>query len=91
VGSTVRRHVRAESRHRQIGRIDRDHRRGLSSGRSKTSGRKYAIIIKSKSTASIEIIDMTALRLFDLNLLVAFDALMAEGNVSHAARRVGIG
>jgi LysR family transcriptional activator of mexEF-oprN operon len=34
---------------------------------------------------------MTDLRLFDLNLLVAFDALMAEGSVSRAARRVGIG
>jgi DNA-binding transcriptional LysR family regulator len=34
---------------------------------------------------------MTDLRLFDLNLLVAFDALMAERNVTRAARRVGIG
>jgi LysR family transcriptional activator of mexEF-oprN operon len=34
---------------------------------------------------------MTDLRLFDLNLLVAFDALIAERNVTRAARRVGIG
>ena len=34
---------------------------------------------------------MTDLRLFDLNLLVAFDALVAERSVTHAARRVGIG
>src|SRR5258708_15979040 len=34
---------------------------------------------------------MTDLRLFDLNLLVAFDALGGEGSVSRAARRVGIG
>ena len=34
---------------------------------------------------------MTDLRLFDLNLLIAFDALMAERNVTLAARRVGIG
>jgi LysR family transcriptional regulator, mexEF-oprN operon transcriptional activator len=34
---------------------------------------------------------MTDLRLFDLNLLVAFDALMEERNVTRAARRVGIG
>src|SRR5262249_18825003 len=34
---------------------------------------------------------MTDLRLFDLNLLIAFDALMAERNVTRAARRVGIG
>jgi DNA-binding transcriptional LysR family regulator len=34
---------------------------------------------------------MTDLRLFDLNLLVAFDALMAERNVTRAAMRVGIG
>src|SRR3981081_4579566 len=34
---------------------------------------------------------MTDLRLFDLNLLVAFDALMAERNVTRAAHRVGIG
>jgi len=31
------------------------------------------------------VIDMTDLRLFDLNLLVAFDALMAERNVTRAA------
>jgi LysR family transcriptional regulator, mexEF-oprN operon transcriptional activator len=41
--------------------------------------------------ASIGTIDMTDLRLFDLNLLVAFDALMAERNVTRAATRVGIG
>ena len=34
---------------------------------------------------------MTDLRLFDLNLLVAFEALMEERNVTRAARRVGIG
>jgi LysR family transcriptional regulator, mexEF-oprN operon transcriptional activator len=34
---------------------------------------------------------MTDLRMFDLNLLVAFDALMAERNVTRAARRVGVG
>ena len=34
---------------------------------------------------------MTDLRLFDLNLLIAFDALMTERNVTLAARRVGIG
>jgi LysR family transcriptional regulator, mexEF-oprN operon transcriptional activator len=34
---------------------------------------------------------MTDLRLFDLNLLVAFDALVAERSVTRAARRVGIG
>jgi LysR family transcriptional activator of mexEF-oprN operon len=34
---------------------------------------------------------MTDLRLFDLNLLVAFDALMAERNVTRAAQRVRIG
>jgi|SRR5579872_433466 len=34
---------------------------------------------------------MTDLRLFDLNLLVAFDALAAERSVTGAARRVGIG
>jgi DNA-binding transcriptional LysR family regulator len=34
---------------------------------------------------------MTDLRRFDLNLLVAFDALIAERNVTRAARRVGIG
>jgi LysR family transcriptional regulator, mexEF-oprN operon transcriptional activator len=31
------------------------------------------------------------LRLFDLNLLVAFDAMMAERSVTRAARRIGIG
>jgi LysR family transcriptional activator of mexEF-oprN operon len=41
--------------------------------------------------ASIREIVMTDLRLFDLNLLVAFDALMAERNVTRAARRIGIG
>jgi len=34
---------------------------------------------------------MTDLRLFDLNLLVAFDALIAERNVTRAAQRIGIG
>lgn len=34
---------------------------------------------------------MTDLRMFDLNLLVAFDALMAERSVTRAARRVGLG
>jgi LysR family transcriptional activator of mexEF-oprN operon len=34
---------------------------------------------------------MTDLRLFDLNLMVAFEALMAERNVTRAAARVGIG
>jgi LysR family transcriptional activator of mexEF-oprN operon len=34
---------------------------------------------------------MTDLRLFDLNLLIAFDALMAERNVTRAAQRIGIG
>ncbi len=35
-------------------------------------------------------IDHFNLRSFDLNLLVAFDALMAEGNVTRAARRLKI-
>jgi LysR family transcriptional activator of mexEF-oprN operon len=34
---------------------------------------------------------MTDMRLFDLNLLILFDALMAERNVTRAAQRVGIG
>src|SRR5215831_17357325 len=34
---------------------------------------------------------MTDLRSFDLNLLVAFDALIAERNVTRAASRVGVG
>ncbi len=34
---------------------------------------------------------MTDLRLFDLNLLVAFEALIAERNVTRAAQRVGLG
>ena len=34
---------------------------------------------------------MTDLRLFDLNLLAAFDALMAERSVTWAASRIGIG
>ena len=34
---------------------------------------------------------MTDLRLFDLNLLIAFDALMEERNVTRASRRLGIG
>jgi DNA-binding transcriptional LysR family regulator len=34
---------------------------------------------------------MTDLRLFDLNLLIVFDALMAERNVTRAAQRIGIG
>jgi DNA-binding transcriptional LysR family regulator len=36
-------------------------------------------------------IDMVDLKLFDLNLLVALDALIIEGSVSGAARRIGIG
>ena len=36
-------------------------------------------------------IDMVDVRSFDLNLLVALDALIAERSVSGAARRVGIG
>jgi LysR family transcriptional regulator, mexEF-oprN operon transcriptional activator len=39
----------------------------------------------------MRIIDMTDLRLFDLNLLIAFDALLEERNVTRAARRVGVG
>src|SRR5258708_5143469 len=39
----------------------------------------------------MRVIDMTDLRLFDLNLLTAFDALMIERNVSRAAQRVCIG
>jgi LysR family transcriptional activator of mexEF-oprN operon len=34
---------------------------------------------------------MADLRLFDLNLLVAFDALVAERNVTRAAQRIGVG
>jgi DNA-binding transcriptional LysR family regulator len=34
---------------------------------------------------------MTDLRLFDLNLLVAFDALLTERSVTRAATRIGIG
>jgi DNA-binding transcriptional LysR family regulator len=34
---------------------------------------------------------MTDLRLFDLNLLVAFEALIAERNVTRAAQRIGLG
>ena len=44
-----------------------------------------------KSIVSIPCIGMTDLRFFDLNLLVAFEALMAERNVTRAARRVGTG
>ena len=33
---------------------------------------------------------MDDLRRFDLNLLVAFDALMAERSVTGAARRIGV-
>jgi Bacterial regulatory helix-turn-helix protein, lysR family/LysR substrate binding domain len=44
-----------------------------------------------KSIVSIQVIDVTDLRLFDLNLLVAFDALVAERSVTRAAQRVGIG
>ena len=40
---------------------------------------------------SILIIDHPNLRRLDLNLLVAFDALLAEGSVTRAAERVGIG
>jgi DNA-binding transcriptional LysR family regulator len=39
----------------------------------------------------MRLIDMTDLRLFDLNLLVAFDALMTERNVTRAAQRIRIG
>jgi DNA-binding transcriptional LysR family regulator len=39
----------------------------------------------------MEAIDMVDLKTFDLNLLVALDALIIEGSVSGAARRVGIG
>jgi DNA-binding transcriptional LysR family regulator len=44
-----------------------------------------------KSSPPMRIIDMTDLRLFDLNLLIVFDALMTERNVSRAAQRVRIG
>ena len=37
------------------------------------------------------LIDHVNLRRLDLNLLIAFDALLAEGNVTRAAERVGIG
>jgi DNA-binding transcriptional LysR family regulator len=39
----------------------------------------------------MESIDMVDLKSFDLNLLVALDALIIEGSVSGAARRIGIG
>jgi DNA-binding transcriptional LysR family regulator len=39
----------------------------------------------------MECIDVVDLRSFDLNLLVALDALIIEGSVSEAARRIGIG
>ena len=39
----------------------------------------------------ILLIDHTNLSRLDLNLLVAFDALMTERNVTRAARRIGIG
>jgi LysR family transcriptional regulator, mexEF-oprN operon transcriptional activator len=38
----------------------------------------------------MDTIDHFNLRSFDLNLLVAFDALMEEGNVTRAARRLKI-
>lgn len=40
---------------------------------------------------SIQLIDHANLSRLDLNLLVAFDALLAEGSVTRAAERVGIG
>jgi DNA-binding transcriptional LysR family regulator len=45
----------------------------------------------AKSNDLMDPIDMIDLRAFDLNLLVAFDALVSERSVSGAARRVGIG
>lgn len=36
-------------------------------------------------------IDHFNLRAFDLNLLIAFDVMMEEGNVTRAARRLKIG
>src|SRR3954468_16421816 len=39
----------------------------------------------------ILLIDHANLRRLDLNLLIAFDALLAEGSVTRAAERVGIG
>jgi DNA-binding transcriptional LysR family regulator len=44
-----------------------------------------------KSMRIMETIDHFNLRAFDLNLLVAFDALMEEGSVTRAARRLKIG
>lgn len=43
-----------------------------------------------KSMRLMDTIDHFNLRSFDLNLLVAFDALMAEGSVTKAARRLKI-
>jgi DNA-binding transcriptional LysR family regulator len=40
---------------------------------------------------AILLIDHANLRRLDLNLLIAFDALLAEGSVTRAAERVGIG
>jgi DNA-binding transcriptional LysR family regulator len=40
---------------------------------------------------AILLIDHANLSRLDLNLLVAFDALLAEGSVTRAAERVGIG
>jgi len=40
---------------------------------------------------SILLIDHANLKRLDLNLLIAFDALLAEGSVTRAAERVGIG
>src|SRR3712207_2849932 len=40
---------------------------------------------------AILLIDHTNLSRLDLNLLVAFDALLTEGSVTRAAERVGVG
>src|SRR3712207_5381300 len=40
---------------------------------------------------AILLIDHANLSRLDLNLLVAFDALLAEGSVTRAAERVGVG
>jgi DNA-binding transcriptional LysR family regulator len=47
-------------------------------------------MLSLKSIIIISSIDTVNLRNFDLNLLVAFDALMTERNVSRAASRVGL-
>src|SRR3954471_11246996 len=44
-----------------------------------------------QSMRTILLIDHANLRRLDLNLLIAFDALLAEGSVTRAAERVGIG